>query len=704
MIPSTWSYRHDEITTCRPYGVDVDQDDWLWEGCGKDRLVGHNLRTAALRSIALPLMGGHVAYDTFAWNGRLVLTLGTHVPYYAVVDPEHETCVRRTIPGVNPVVWYGAHTPNGKVVLFERSESKVLLLDDPLAEPRVIHCPFPGELAAGGACSDGLIYSAMSDPLRMIRFDPLRERFVDEIKAPFADSTVSGRFEHKGILYAADSAKGRLLPFDLAAGRWLDPIPAPDHGSLYGFIGVGFGCGCRGYYCLSTYTARSRLDTRTGRIIVPDGRITVDGRPPRFMDRMLVFDAEEGKFDYLRVPEQPDGIPLLCYSWSDGKRFAVTGIVIPFAEPGVPGKDIGPWLVMQSEEADREPGFIPGETVWDREAHIGAYRRGYALNRSLFLPHEPWTPPIVNLRGPATQYPPGREAELTRRAARTDPAAYWKGWADQLLAGIETDDAKVKTVCRFVNHAVFYNPIQAPDGVLPLAALQAHDARCGAATRITCDLLAAAGVEARPVGLTHHVVAEAFYNGDWHIADALFFGDRPPSRDGRVCSVDELKETPYFADAYPQRCFVYDPELLLSEDGYQVLGYCMGPWGSQPYYSYYLQADKDCPPTLPAILPAQRLAELTVRLRWTEAIKMGGGRVEYDVRVCTDRECQEDVFRTITVETGIRFDVPMPNRMYFIAVRAMDDHRQRNPDTWYPAARGNFVLVPEDQYGWYGVM
>ena len=39
--------------------------------------------------------------------------------------------------------------------------------------------------------------------------------------------------------------------------------------------------------------------------------------------------------------------------------------------------------------------------------------------------------------------------------------------------------------------------------------------------------------------------------------------------------------------------------------------------------------------------------------------------------------------------------------MYFIGVRAMDDHREKNSDTWYPTVRGNFVLAPKDQYGWY---
>ena len=57
-----------------------------------------------------------------------------------------------------------------------------------------------------------------------------------------------------------------------------------------------------------------------------------------------------------------------------------------------------------------------------------------------------------------------------------------------------------------------------------------------------------------------------------------------------------------------------------------------------------------------------------------------------------------------TGDTSLVWKVPEANRMYYVEIRAVDDHREKNPDAWYPAARSNFVLVPEDQYGWYGVM
>jgi hypothetical protein len=93
-----------------------------------------------------------------------------------------------------------------------------------------------------------------------------------------------------------------------------------------------------------------------------------------------------------------------------------------------------------------------------------------------------------------------------------------------------------------------------------------------------------------------------------------------------------------------------------------------------------------------------------VRVRWAESVKRGGGAVEYDVRVCADRACQQPLLHKQTTQTSVPFDVPEQHRMYFIEVRAMDDHRQKNPNTWYPAGRSNFVLAPADAYGWYGVM
>jgi len=654
-------------------------------------------------------MGGGAVYQVFAWQQRLVLTLGQG-SHYLVYDPSSGNVFRRRIPGdssiIWPIVWYGTRAGD-KLLLYDRARSDVLVLDAPDAEPRVVSCPYEGQLASGTLLTDGLVYSSLSDPCRIIRFDPQSETLLDETDCPCPEAGLSGMHEYDGVLYLADSAGGRLLALDLASLQWREPIPTPAHGEIYGFIGGGFSMGSKGYFCLRSYAFRSRLDPETGKIITPEGwDVGVDGHFPRFLPSFLVFDAQTGQFSYLTAPEQSDGIPLLCYSWTDGERFAITSIIIPFTRPGEPGATHGHWLVLQSDEAGDEPPFQPLSALrgWDRDAHLRQYRRSYSRNRSLYLPHARSSPATIDLTGPATQYSPGREAELARRAARTDGTAYWAAIAERLCGHLASDAQKVCAVAEFVKDALYYNPIQEPSVSDPIAILESHDSRCGHAVTITRAIQAAAQLESRQTNVSHHTVPEVWYDDDWHLLDALFFGTDQPARDGRVLTVAELQADPYFADAWPQACFAYDPELLMSQDGYQVLGYVFGIWGSEPYYSYYMGGDYDCPPTLASLLPAQRLGGNDVNLRWSESVKMGGGPVDYDVRVFSDRACEQQIFQANTTETHMPFTVPETNRMYYVEVRSMDDHREHNPDTWYPAARWNFVLMPKEQSGWYGVM
>ena len=710
MIPEVWLYRHDEVRTGRLCGVDVDEADWLWEGCGRNRLAGHNLRTAEWVQIPVPEMDYRWVHQVFALEGKLVLTLGD-APYYLVYNPKKRTCVRQEIPARQPIVRYGTKTRSGKLLLFERSGSKALVLDGPEAEPRVIGCPFDGELTSGWALSDGYVYCPLEDPARVVRFDPVDERFVDENTAPFPEADLAGHLEYEGILYAWDTVGGQVTPVEMETGRWLEPIPTPDHGSLYGSIRGGFGFRGKAYMGLSTYAHRNRLDSKAGEGIPSDGRLTVDGRP--LLDRFLVFDPGTGAFGYLTAPEQHDGIPLLCHSWTDGDRFAVTGIVVPHAEPGAPGRIFGPWIVLQNGPATEEPEFGPPDMAFDREAHLARYRRSYGIDRSLYLFKPGQSPPLANLQGAVSHYSPGGEAEIVRRAKKTDRKAYLSHIAETLAREADGDADLVRRVAKFVHHTLYYNPIQVPEcdrrffgkftETDPLVFLEAHDGRCGHGVTVTQALLEILGIPVRRVQLSHHVVAEATYDAGDHIVDALFFGKNQPQRNGRVLSVDELVSDPYFADAFARECFAYDPELLMSIDGFQVLGFVIGPWGSEPYYSFYLHAEKEHPPTLPHWVPAERVGKKSIRLNWAVSRKKGGGRVEYDIGVFSDRACTEEIFRVTTEETSLVYEVPEPNRMYFVETRAMDDHRKVNPDTWYPAVRSNFVLADEE-YGWYGVL
>lgn len=709
MLPPTWAFRHDELFIPRPYGIDVDHDEWLWEGCSTE-LVAHNLRTAELKRLTIPEMGGYVAYQTFCWDGKVIITLALG-PWYVVYEPATGKAVRVPIKGEKPITWYGTKVQvsgKQKLYLYERGHRQLLILDAPDAPPRYVQCPYTCDFASGSQHGDGLVYTFAADPHRTIRFDPVSEKFIDEKPTPFPEVAISGRFDHKGILYGADSAGGRLLPLDLKTQQWLDPIATPDFKRVYGFIGGGFSFQCKGYFCLSTYANRSRLDTKTGKIIIGPGPISVDGKPNRFMEKFIVFDPETRGFDYLEAPRQPDGVPLLCYPWTDGKRFAITGLVQPYTAPGDVLPEQGYYFILQSVPADLEPGFGRPSMKENRYTQMAKYRRTYPRNRSLFQPYEPHVPTITNMRGPGPQYPVGDSQRLLRRAAKTDAARYWKETAEQIV--LPGDDAKTRAtkILRHVQHRNFYNPIAEPDGGNPIACHEAHDVRCGVAVAITLELFKAADVEGRLVNLANHCAAEAKYDGTWHYADALFFGASQPERDGRVLSAEELVADKYFADAWPQWCFAYDPELTTSVDGFQVLGYVFGIWGSEPFYSFYLGATRDHPPTLPFGLPAQRVGNTAVRLNWCRSIKLNRGddAIEYDCRVFTERDCRPEsqVFHQLTRSTSAIFEAPDANRMYYVEVRALDDHRTLNPKTWYPPTRWNFVVTPPEQYGWYGML
>jgi hypothetical protein len=682
----------------------VDGQGWLWYSGAANRLWGHHLATARCRQLASADLGGRWAACVLAWRERLVVTLG-RCPYYVVVDPSTGSSCRHPLPAPVTQVTDGVVAPDGEcLLLFDRDTGQAVKLHAPETAPKLLRPPCIGTWATASWAGDGLVYMTLAEPARLLRLDPASARFAPPEAMPWPEAIPTGRFEHQGRLWIADTAAGRLLPLDLNCQRWLEPVPIPGVGADWVGVGAGFGCRGQGYFQVWGAPASDAMGcSARGAAATAGHSPRPAGCPPGGADGLLVFDPEVGGFDYLAAPPQPDGVPLLGPAWSDGTQFAVTGVVAQVAESGGPAALQGTWFVLQSQPAV-EPGFDRYDLNWDRSAHLRRWRRGYPADRSLYLPEPRWSPPVRNLRGGATQYPPGRAAQLNRRADRTDRPRYWSQLADDLLDGIQGDAARVARVAGFVQQALYYNPIQALASGDPIAILESHDGRCGQGVAVTLELLGAAGVEARRVNLCHHTVAEARYDGAWHVVDALFFGACQPNRDGWVLGVEDLQREPYWADAWPQSCFAYDEELLRSEDGYQILGYCFGPWGSEPFYSYYLGAAMDHPPTLPMVLPAARHGTEAVRLRWCESIRRGGGPVEYRVRIWADRQGTQSVFAATTTATELVFEPPESHYLYYVHVQAVDEHRQLNVDTWYPAARGNLVLVPEDQYGWYGVL
>jgi hypothetical protein len=361
--------------------------------------------------------------------------------------------------------------------------------------------------------------------------------------------------------------------------------------------------------------------------------------------------------------------------------------------------------------------------AWNRRDHIRLSSRSLPRAQSLYFVKDPWSPAPTNLDGKVNYYPAERIAAMRQLIAGLDRKAYFQNILDTILPDAGTDKEQVSRICGFVGDSLYYNPIQQPEDVGSdestsyadhstvgiydaVELLELHDGRCGQGVMVTLALLDAAGIEARKVLLDHHVSCEAFYDGDWHLADALMFGASQPHRDGNVLSGEEIRRDPYFTDAFPMPYLYGTLEEYFTADGFRCLGYAFGEWGSSlmPYHSWYWGAPLDNPPTLPYPLVTQRLDGQRVRLNWSPSFKVGGGNVEYRVEIFTDRDCTNCIHKDVTRTNALEWEVPQANTLTYFEVRAMDDHRRFNPDTWYMATRNNFMLVSKEQYGWYGVV
>src|SRR3989344_7820492 len=131
-----------------------------------------------------------------------------------------------------------------------------------------------------------------------------------------------------------------------------------------------------------------------------------------------------------------------------------------------------------------------------------------------------------------------------------------------ITAGI-TDHQKAVAIWKFVREARYHfqKPLSSSYPLPPLALFNSWGyANCGEASRAVIGLSRLAGFEAREIRLNQHIVAEIFYNNDWHMLDAdgevLFF-----DQEGDILSVEEIKNQPSLllqvqSMIYPSEYFV----------------------------------------------------------------------------------------------------------------------------------------------------
>lgn len=113
------------------------------------------------------------------------------------------------------------------------------------------------------------------------------------------------------------------------------------------------------------------------------------------------------------------------------------------------------------------------------------------------------------------------------------------------ICGQEEDNqGRHKAILRYCNkisaHSLYIQPLNNGGEMVvdPLILLQLHEMRCGQVARIACDLFSAAGYQNRLVQLGGHVIAEIYYDGEWHYFDAdLWNGNETVEKPGGGYSV-----------------------------------------------------------------------------------------------------------------------------------------------------------------------
>ena len=146
-------------------------------------------------------------------------------------------------------------------------------------------------------------------------------------------------------------------------------------------------------------------------------------------------------------------------------------------------------------------------------------------------------------------------SDLRELEPSIDRTAYLSHLFREVTRDETTTRARALKWVSFLQQRLFHAPAAPVDdqGTAvfdPIWLLKNRAAHCGQAARLVVDGLEASGYKARLVQLSGHVVAEAYWDGGWHMLDADIptFGEHVFTSDGRVPSVFEIAANPQILD------------------------------------------------------------------------------------------------------------------------------------------------------------
>lgn len=340
-----------------------------------------------------------------------------------------------------------------------------------------------------------------------------------------------------------------------------------------------------------------------------------------------------------------------------------------------------------------------------------------SVERHLEAARQAWREPVfvensrhTVLGSPGSGFFPRPLLELARwQAEAHGGAAYFRRLAAQLISAARNSEEAVRAIVRFVQDALFRDPVAQPlteSGECPDAAtiLFCARGRCGHAAKLVTGLCAAAGLQARLRQFPQHLIAEVEVDGRWVVADADAYknGIIPTNRQGMLLSLEDLETNPFQLDRFPPTGWFLRPDTRFTAGarGFQVRGYVDALEPEQRGYvsGYYVERAKGAPPSLPGDLRFE-VFKHTFRLTWTAARSEFDGLLGYRVAVgsrsrgwnCHEpvnadlvmRPIAADILGAETTATVIEGEIPSHAQCLYASITPFTTRIEKEPDTYF---------------------
>ena len=265
---------------------------------------------------------------------------------------------------------------------------------------------------------------------------------------------------------------------------------------------------------------------------------------------------------------------------------------------------------------------------------------------------------------------------------------------------MEAEERKAVSCLQHVQRMVFHDAFEEPNTYDPEEILRMRSGRCGHASVALAYLLDQAGIENRVVFLPKHTLVEAKWNGRWHLLDADLFkhGVVPRKDNGEIPALREVQGN-HFIDRFPPTAYVYTRRYKPYQDKPAYL--LRPPHFHEPheagfishYYQMNLGLPLEYPPSRPEGL-ASTVEGQKVFLRWSESRDLDNDLVGYEVligRKSRGWNYEDPVYENVPKDTSDkpifteypRLETRLDPGKYYWSVRAIDEHRKKEPRTYY---------------------